>query len=110
MVRSSSTSTSSAHWLGQSCGHTDIRLGIPGPTNANNDFEVDNVQGDSISSWLKTLLTDAFYWTDHDLVVQTRSMYGGSPRRTASTFVLDQGGTATTRAMAQAVLAAYRNA
>src|SRR5262245_50898420 len=30
MVRSSSTSTSSAHWLGQSCGHTDIRLAILG--------------------------------------------------------------------------------
>ncbi len=51
-----------------------------------------DLQGDSIGSWLKTLLTDAFYWTDHDLVVQTRSMYGGSPRQTASTFVLDQGG------------------
>jgi hypothetical protein len=54
-----------------------------------------DLQGDSISSWLKTLLTDAFYWTDHDLVVQTRSMYGGSPRQTASTFVLDQGGKVT---------------
>ena len=31
-------------------------------------------------SWLKTLLADAFYWTDNDLVVQTRSMYGGGPR------------------------------
>ena len=54
-----------------------------------------DLQGDSISSWLKTLLTDAFYWTDHDLVVQTRSMYGGSPRQAASTFVLDQGGKVT---------------
>jgi tetratricopeptide (TPR) repeat protein len=51
-----------------------------------------DLQGDSIGSWLKTLLTDAFYWTDHDLVVQTRSMYGGSPREAASTFLLDQGG------------------
>jgi hypothetical protein len=51
-----------------------------------------DLQGDSIGSWLKTLLTDAFYWTDHDLVVQTRSMYGGAPRQTASSFVLDQGG------------------
>ena len=32
------------------------------------------------TSWLKTLLADAFYWTDNDLVVQTRSMYGGAPR------------------------------
>jgi hypothetical protein len=55
------------------------------------------MEGDSIGSWVKTLLSDAFYWTDNDLVVQTRSMYGGSPRaRTASgsgaSFVLDRGG------------------
>ena len=31
-------------------------------------------------TWVKTLLSDAFFWTDNDLVVQTRSMYGGSPR------------------------------
>ncbi|MEP7302717.1 MAG: hypothetical protein ABI699_14455, partial [Caldimonas sp.] len=35
-----------------------------------------DLQGDSIGSWAKTLLSDAFYWTDNDLVVQTRSMYG----------------------------------
>ncbi len=45
----------------------------------------------------KTLLSDAFYWTDNDLVVQTRSMYGGAPRaKTANgsgaRFLLDQGG------------------
>jgi pimeloyl-ACP methyl ester carboxylesterase len=51
-----------------------------------------DLEGDSVTSWLKTLLADAFYWTDNDLVVQTRSMYGGAPRATASTFVLDQGG------------------
>ena len=39
-----------------------------------------DMQGDSVVSWLKTLLADAFYWTDNDLVVQTRSMYGGAPR------------------------------
>ena len=54
-----------------------------------------DLQGDSVCSWVKTLLTDAFYWTDHDLVVQTRSMYGGAPREAASTFVLDQGGQVT---------------
>lgn len=37
-------------------------------------------QGGDLLSWLKTLLADAFYWTDNDLVVQTRSMYGGMPR------------------------------
>ena len=51
-----------------------------------------DLQGDSVVSWVKTLLADAFYWTDNDLVVQTRSMYGGSPRANDSTFVLDQGG------------------
>ena len=48
--------------------------------------------GDSVTSWLKTLIADAFYWTDNDLVVQTRGMYGGSPRAGGATFVLDQGG------------------
>ncbi len=51
-----------------------------------------DIEGDSVMSWLKTLLADAFYWTDHDLVVQTRSMYGGAPRRDGATFVFDQGG------------------
>ena len=56
-----------------------------------------DMEGDSIGSWVKTLLSDAFYWTDNDLVVQTRSMYGGAPRaKTASgsgaRFLLDQGG------------------
>lgn len=51
-----------------------------------------DLEGDSISTWVKTLLSDAFFWTDNDLVVQTRSMYGGAPRERDSTFVLDQGG------------------
>jgi hypothetical protein len=51
-----------------------------------------DLQGDSVTSWLKTLLSDAFYWTDNDLVVQTRSMYGGTPRAAGASFVLDQGG------------------
>ncbi|MGM9513479.1 CHAT domain-containing protein [Roseateles sp. DB2] len=51
-----------------------------------------DIEGDSVLSWLKTLLTDAFYWTDHDLVVQTRSMYGGAPRgERGASFVLDRG-------------------
>ncbi|HWK82551.1 MAG TPA: CHAT domain-containing protein [Caldimonas sp.] len=56
-----------------------------------------DLQGDSIGSWVKTLLSDAFYWTDNDLVVQTRSMYGGAPRAPAAaeasaSFLLDRGG------------------
>lgn len=33
-----------------------------------------------LGSWVKKLAGDAFFWTDNDLVVQTRSMYGGTPR------------------------------
>jgi hypothetical protein len=53
-----------------------------------------DLQGDSVVSWVKTLLADSFYWTDNDLVVQTRSMYGGAPRAAAGAakFVFDQGG------------------
>ncbi|MGE0097291.1 MAG: CHAT domain-containing protein [Hydrogenophaga sp.] len=59
-----------------------------------------DIEGDSIMSWVKTLLADAFYWTDNDLVVQTRSMYGGRPRTpahgtAAATFVLERGGKVT---------------
>ncbi len=44
-----------------------------------------DIEGDAVGSWVKTLLSDAFYWTDNDLVVQTRSMYGGAPRATTAT-------------------------
>ncbi|HWH84014.1 MAG TPA: CHAT domain-containing protein [Burkholderiaceae bacterium] len=59
-----------------------------------------DLQGDSIGSWVKTLLADAFYWTDNDLVVQTRSMYGGTPRAAApaapgASFLLDRGAKVT---------------
>jgi hypothetical protein len=58
-----------------------------------------DLEGDSIGSWVKTLLSDAFYWTDNDLIVQTRSMYGGAARAASATgatgagasFVLDRG-------------------
>lgn len=51
-----------------------------------------DLEGDSVVSWVKTLLADAYYRTDNDLVVQTSSMYGGSPRAAGASFVLDQGG------------------
>ena len=54
-----------------------------------------DLQGDSVGSWLKTLLADAYYWTDNDIVVQTRSMYGGVPRAGGASFLLDQGGKST---------------
>ena len=67
-----------------------------------------DLEGDSVGSWVKTLLSDAFYWTDNDLVVQTRSMYGGAPRAASpgngaadgtsgagASFLLDRGGKVT---------------
>ncbi len=58
-----------------------------------------DLEGDSLGSWLKTLLADAYYWTDNDIVVQTSSMYGGTPRDPArggeASFFLDQGGKST---------------
>lgn len=59
-----------------------------------------DLQGDTIGSWVKTLLSDIFYWTDNDLVVQTRSMYGGAPRTAdaagaGASFLLDRGGKVT---------------
>ncbi len=52
-----------------------------------------DIEGDSVVSWVKTLMADAFYRTENDLVVDTRSMYGGSPRAGGATFLLDEGGT-----------------
>ena len=54
-----------------------------------------DVQGDSVGSWLKTLVSDGFFWTDNDFVVQTRSMYGGAPRAGGALFLLDRGGRVT---------------
>jgi len=59
-----------------------------------------DLEGDSVGSWVKTLMADAFYWTDNDLVVQTRSMYGGMPRGAGApgagaSFLLDRGAKVT---------------
>jgi hypothetical protein len=51
-----------------------------------------DIQGDSVASWLKTLLADGYYWSDNDFVVQTSSMYGGVPRAEGATFYLEQSG------------------
>ncbi|MHC8350851.1 CHAT domain-containing protein [Pseudomonas sp. RT4P38] len=51
-----------------------------------------DMEGDSVVSWLKTLLADTYFWTDNDLVVQTSSMYGGAPRARSEKFLLNQGG------------------
>jgi CHAT domain-containing protein len=54
-----------------------------------------DLKADSIGSFLKTLLADAFYWTDNDVVVHTRSMYGGTPRAGGAHFLLDRSGQAS---------------
>jgi hypothetical protein len=51
-----------------------------------------DIQGDSLGSWIKTLASDSFYWTDNDFVVQTSSMYGGAPRAAGASFVLERHG------------------
>ncbi len=67
--------------------HT-VRQAIPG------DLRVvaGAMKGDSLISWVKTLLADSFYWTDNDVVVQTRSMYGGAPRKAGASYFLDRSG------------------
>ncbi|TXT41115.1 MAG: hypothetical protein FD135_574 [Comamonadaceae bacterium] len=51
-----------------------------------------DITGDSLVSWVKTLLADSYYWTDNDLVVQTSSMYGGMARTDEASFLLDRSG------------------
>lgn len=51
-----------------------------------------DIEGDSIWSKLKWLVADWFYSGDHDLVVNTGSMYGGARRAPgAARFFFDQG-------------------
>ncbi len=47
-----------------------------------------NRLGGSLLGWIKTLVADAFFWTDNDFVVQTRSMYGGVARASGASFLL----------------------
>ena len=51
-----------------------------------------DVAADSLGSWIKTLVSDAYYWQDNDFVVQTSSMYGGVPREPDAAFFLDRAG------------------
>ncbi|WP_085316912.1 CHAT domain-containing protein [Derxia lacustris] len=50
------------------------------------------VEGDSVLSWVKTLLGDVYYRTPSDLVVNTDAMYGGTRRAGDASFFLDHGG------------------
>lgn len=47
-----------------------------------------DVEGTSLGGWVKSLVSDLYYWTDNDLVVHTRSMYGGAPREKGASFFL----------------------
>ncbi|MHC2148350.1 DUF7379 domain-containing protein [Pseudomonas sp. 210_17 TE3656] len=64
----------------------DIDVPIPGELRV----IAGDLQGSSVGTWLKTLLADAYFWTDNDLVVQTSSMYGGTQRRKALGFMLER--------------------
>jgi CHAT domain/Lecithin:cholesterol acyltransferase len=50
-----------------------------------------DLYGDAAGRWSKTLLADTLSWTNSDVVVQTRSMYGGAPRAGGASFLLDRG-------------------
>lgn len=50
-----------------------------------------DIEGNSLGSLFKTLLTDAFYLHDHDLVVNTASMFGGSERRGGAAYYFRRG-------------------
>jgi hypothetical protein len=45
-----------------------------------------DIQGQGLWGGLKVLATDLFYREDHDLVVNTRSMYGGAARERVAAF------------------------
>ena len=50
-----------------------------------------DIESDGFLSWLKVTATDLFYREDHDLVVNTQAMYGGSPRINAGRFYFESG-------------------
>jgi CHAT domain-containing protein/pimeloyl-ACP methyl ester carboxylesterase len=50
-----------------------------------------DVQGSSLTSWLKQWILDAYYLEDNDIIVNTASMYGASRRSNPGRFYLDQG-------------------
>ena len=61
-------------------------------TNADLSIIAGDIEGDSIWSQLKLWVTDWFYGSDHDLVVNTGSMYGGLRRLPQQArFLCDRG-------------------
>lgn len=50
-----------------------------------------DIEGGGVLQRLGILATDAFYCEDHDLVVNTRAMYGGAARAKPARFFFDRG-------------------
>lgn len=50
-----------------------------------------DITGGGVWSSLKALATDLYYWEDHDLVVNTKAMYGGMNREQGAYYFFDQG-------------------
>jgi pimeloyl-ACP methyl ester carboxylesterase len=73
-----------------------VRLLNTPPTAVDTDLTViggDIEVGGGALGTLATVITDVFlYDDDHDLVVDTRYMFGGAPRRGGSRFMFDHGG------------------
>lgn len=51
-----------------------------------------DIEGESVVSALGTLLTDPLYQDDHDLVVNSDSMFGGAERQGGAGFIFRRGG------------------
>ncbi len=51
-----------------------------------------DIEGDTVLSAIGTLLTDPLYQDDHDLVVNTDAMFGGSERTGGAGFLFRRGG------------------
>lgn len=49
-----------------------------------------DIEGSGFWGTLKVLATDAYFWDDHDLVVNTDAMYGGARRVPAPAFLFHQ--------------------
>lgn len=87
----------------------------PAPVQGQLRVVAGDIQGDSVVSWVKTLVSDAYYWQDNDFVVQTSSMYGGAPREAGATFLLSRNGKVShfsyfsTPETAKAVVSALRD-
>lgn len=62
-------------------------------TTVNADLSViaGDIEGEGIWSRLKVLATDLFYQADHDLVVNTEAMYGGTGRNNGARYHFEQG-------------------